>query len=81
MIGGPFESHIEHIIREKAYSMKSPVVSACDPGIISSIKCFGRADGKTYQTCDILIQVQEDLKLVFSLPPYPALTCFAKVVL
>ena len=49
--------------------MNSPVVSLCDPGIRSSIKCFGVEDGKTYQTCDILIQVQEDLKLVFFLSP------------
>lgn len=70
MIGGPFESHIEHIIRDKAYSMNSPVVSACDPGIKSAIKCFGREDGNPYQTSDILIQARENLEMVSSFCPF-----------
>ncbi|KAJ6805365.1 dihydrofolate synthetase isoform X1 [Iris pallida] len=67
VIGGPFDLHIEHIIREKASLMNSPVVSACDPGIQSIVKHFGREDGKAYQTCDILINVREDLELFIDL--------------
>lgn len=67
MIGGPFEYHIERILRDKAHSMNSPVVSACDPGIRSAVKCFGREDGMAYQTCDILVRVP-DLKQVCSTP-------------
>ncbi|ONK81208.1 uncharacterized protein A4U43_C01F26510 [Asparagus officinalis] len=68
VIGGPFESHVEHIIRDKAHSMNSPVVSACDPGIKSAIKCFSREDGDPYQTSDIRIQGRENLEMFVDLP-------------
>lgn len=63
MIGGPFESHIEHIIRDRASSMNSPVISACHPGIQSLVKGFTRENDKAYQTCDIFIHVQDKLEL------------------
>ncbi|XP_038985065.1 dihydrofolate synthetase isoform X2 [Phoenix dactylifera] len=68
VIGGPFEPHIEHIIRDRAFLMNSPVISSCDPGIQSVLKCSGRENGNSYQTCDIFIQVQKDLQLSIDLP-------------
>ena len=64
VIGGPFEPHIEHIIRDRASLMKSPVISSCDPGIRSVLKFSGRVNGNSYQICDIFIKVQKDLQLV-----------------
>lgn len=64
VIGGPFEPHIEHIIRDRAFLMKSPVISSCDPGIRSVLKFSGRVNGSSYQTCDIFIKVLKDLQLV-----------------
>ncbi|URE42170.1 Mur ligase middle domain [Musa troglodytarum] len=56
VIGGPFESHIECIIRHKASLMKSMVISACDPGIRKTLKWLRmEEDGKPSQTCDIFI--------------------------
>lgn len=63
VIGGPFESHIECIIRHKASLMKSMVISACDPGIQKTLKWLRmEEDGKPSQTCDIVIQL-EDLQM------------------
>lgn len=62
VIGGPFESHIECIIRHKASLMKSMVISACDPGIQKTLKWLRMEDGKPSQTCDIVIQL-EDLQM------------------
>ncbi|WOL00773.1 dihydrofolate synthetase [Canna indica] len=68
VIGGPFEPHIEHIIRHKASLMKSKVISACDPRIQNTLKCLTmEKDGKPYQTCDILIQIP-DLQTFINLP-------------
>lgn len=64
MIGGPFVPHIEHIIRDKALTMSSPVISACDPGIQHVVNCLGRKDEKPFQICDLLIDVQKDMRLV-----------------
>ncbi|XP_073110632.1 dihydrofolate synthetase isoform X2 [Elaeis guineensis] len=68
VIGGPFEPHIEHIIRDRASLMKSPVISSCDPGIRSVLKFSGRVNGNSYQICDIFIKVQKDLQLSIDLP-------------
>ncbi|KAG6516434.1 hypothetical protein ZIOFF_026899 [Zingiber officinale] len=58
VIGGPFESHIEEIIRHKASLMKSKVISTCDPGIQKTSKCLTMGkDEIPYQTCDIQIQM------------------------
>ncbi|KAJ8478941.1 hypothetical protein OPV22_022668 [Ensete ventricosum] len=68
VIGGPFESHIERIIRHKASLMKSMVISACDPGIQKTLKWLRmEEDGKPSQTCDIAIQL-EDLQMFIALP-------------
>lgn len=67
VMGGPFEPHIERILRHKASLMSSPVVSACDPGIQSAIKSFGRNHDFFYQSCDVVIQVEKDLKLYIDL--------------
>lgn len=63
MLGGPFLPHIEHIIREKAVSMDSPVVSASESGNNLAVKSFSILDGKPCQICDIEIQIVKDLKL------------------
>ena len=64
MLGGPFLPHIEHILRRKAASVDSPVVSASDAGNRWSIKSVGMFDGRPYQSCDIAIEVKKDLELV-----------------
>lgn len=68
VIGGPFEPHIEHIIRDRAFLMKSPVISSSDPGIQCVLKCSGRENGNSFQTCDIFIRIQKDLQLSIDLP-------------
>uniref|UniRef100_A0A1D1ZIP6 Folylpolyglutamate synthase n=1 Tax=Anthurium amnicola TaxID=1678845 RepID=A0A1D1ZIP6_9ARAE len=67
VIGGPFDLHIEQILRNQASSMCSPVVSACDPGVHGIVKSFGLVDGKPCQFCDICIQVKTDLELFIEL--------------
>ncbi|KAL7183655.1 hypothetical protein ACSBR2_025943 [Camellia fascicularis] len=59
VLGGPFLPHIEHILRDKACSMSSTVVSACDPGNRSAIKGLSDLYGKRYQSCDIVIQIKD----------------------
>ncbi|GMP70482.1 hypothetical protein CsSME_00029317 [Camellia sinensis var. sinensis] len=59
VLGGPFLPHIEHILRDKACSMSSTVVSACDPGNRSAIKGLSDLYGKRYQSCDIVIQIED----------------------
>ncbi|CAL5405247.1 unnamed protein product [Camellia sinensis] len=66
VLGGPFLPHIEHILRDKACSMSSTVVSACDPGNRSAIKGLSDLYGKRYQSCDIVIQI-EDFQQVIEL--------------
>lgn len=64
VIGGPFEPHIDRIIRDKASSLNSPVISACDPGIQKILKGYVmEEDEEPLQICDIFIRVQ-DLQLV-----------------
>ncbi|GMH19622.1 hypothetical protein Nepgr_021463 [Nepenthes gracilis] len=63
VLGGPFLPHIEQIIRDKAYSMCSPVISASDSGNRSSMKGIGRVNGKPCQSCDIVIQIEKDISL------------------
>ncbi|KAF5947565.1 hypothetical protein HYC85_013522 [Camellia sinensis] len=66
VLGGPLLPHIEHILRDKACSMSSTVVSACDPGNRSAIKGLSDLYGKRYQSCDIVIQI-EDFQQVIEL--------------
>ncbi|XP_045789160.1 dihydrofolate synthetase [Trifolium pratense] len=63
VLGGPFLPHIEHIIRDKAVNMDSPVVSAYDSGNNLAVKSFSILNGKPCQTCDIEIQTVKDLRL------------------
>ncbi|XP_038686567.1 dihydrofolate synthetase isoform X2 [Tripterygium wilfordii] len=65
VLGGPFLPHIECILREKASSMGSPVLSASDTGIKMDVKGIDTFDGKPCQSFDIKIQHVEldDVKL------------------
>ncbi|KAK2399414.1 folylpolyglutamate synthase [Trifolium repens] len=63
VLGGPFLPHIEHIVREKAVNMDSPVVLAYDSGNNLAVKSFSILNGKPCQICDIEIQTVKDLKL------------------
>lgn len=64
VLGGPFLPHIECILRDKALSMSSPVVSASDAGNQSTIKGISMINGIPYQSCDLVIQIEGDFKLV-----------------
>ncbi|KAJ7959287.1 Folylpolyglutamate synthase [Quillaja saponaria] len=63
VLGGPFFPHIECILRDKAASMGSPVVSASDAGNRSTIRSVSMLNGRPYQSCDVVINVERDLKL------------------
>ncbi|KAK4436240.1 Dihydrofolate synthetase [Sesamum alatum] len=67
VLGGPFLPHIEHIIRDKALCMCSPVISASDPGNRSVLKGFSRACETTRQLCDILLLIERDLQVCIEL--------------
>jgi len=64
VLGGPFVPHIERIIRDKAATMESHVVSAYDTGNKCTVKSFSILSGRPCQICDIVIQVVKDLKMV-----------------
>lgn len=59
VLGGPFLPHIEQILRDKASSMSSPVLSASDPGTRVTIKGISMFDGEPCQLCDITIEVEK----------------------
>ncbi|KAB1204980.1 Folylpolyglutamate synthase [Morella rubra] len=67
VLGGPFLPHIECILREKAMSMYSPVVSASDSGNRSTIKGISMLSGRPCQSCDLIIRVERDIKLFIEL--------------
>ncbi|KAL6643728.1 hypothetical protein ACP70R_018494 [Stipagrostis hirtigluma subsp. patula] len=67
VIGGPFSADIEQIIRDRAFLTQSPVISACDPGVKSIIKCIDWDNGKPYQSCDIRIKISNDMPLSMEL--------------
>lgn len=67
VIGGPFIPSIERILRRKASSMSSPVVSASDPGNRSSLRGFCEVNGIPRQLCDIVLQIEEDFDLSIEL--------------
>ncbi|TVU26961.1 hypothetical protein EJB05_29538 [Eragrostis curvula] len=67
MIGGPFSANIEQIIRDRAFLTKSPVISACDPGVKSITKCIDWDNGRPYQSCDISIKISNDMPLFIEL--------------
>ncbi|VFQ72671.1 unnamed protein product [Cuscuta campestris] len=63
VLGGPFLPHIEQILRDKANSVSSPVVSVSDPGNKSFLKRLSQTCGITHQVCDILLHIDGDLPL------------------
>ncbi|KAM4076177.1 hypothetical protein ACJW30_12G043400 [Castanea mollissima] len=67
VLGGPFLPHIECILRDKALSMSSPVVSASYAGNQSTIKGISRMNGRPYHSCDLVIQIERDFKLFLEL--------------
>ncbi|GAV66233.1 Mur_ligase_M domain-containing protein [Cephalotus follicularis] len=67
ILGGPFLPHIEHILREKASLMCSPVVSASDAGVRTTIKRISMLNDRPCQSCDIMIQVERDRELLLKL--------------
>lgn len=67
VLGGPFLPHIERILRDKACSMSSPVVSASDIGNRSTLKSLDRMSGRHFQYCDLVLQIEKDLQLVYKL--------------
>ncbi|XP_059434077.1 dihydrofolate synthetase isoform X1 [Corylus avellana] len=67
VLGGPFLPHIERILRDKALSMASPVVSASDAGNRSTVKGISMLNSRPCQTCDLIIQVERDFKLFIEL--------------
>ncbi|KAI4988557.1 hypothetical protein ZWY2020_030187 [Hordeum vulgare] len=63
VIGGPFSTDIEQIIRDRAFLTQSPVISACDTGVRSITRCIGRDYAKPYQGCDIVVKISGDMPL------------------
>ncbi|KAM3309186.1 dihydrofolate synthetase-like [Capsicum chacoense] len=67
VLGGPFIPSIEYILRSKASSMSSPVVSACDPGNRSALRGFCEVSGIPRQLCDIVLHIEKDFDLSIEL--------------
>ncbi|OMO56400.1 Folylpolyglutamate synthetase [Corchorus olitorius] len=67
ILGGPFLPHIDCILRDKASSMSSPVVSASDAGIRTAIKGVSTFKGRPTQSCDLMIQLDHDFQLSIEL--------------
>ncbi|KAK9914417.1 hypothetical protein M0R45_038198 [Rubus argutus] len=67
VLGGPFLPHIECILRDKALLMSSPVVLASDTRNRINITGLSLLDGRPFQSCDMVIQVESDLKLSIEL--------------
>ncbi|XP_006664219.3 dihydrofolate synthetase [Oryza brachyantha] len=67
IIGGPFSSDIEQILRDRAFLTQSPIISACDPGVRSITRCIRWDCGKPYQSCDIIIEISNNIPLFIEL--------------
>lgn len=65
VLGGPFLPHIERILRDKASIFFSPVVSASDTANRSTLKGVDIIYGTPRQSCDIVLQIEKDLRLVY----------------
>lgn len=76
ILGGPFLSHIERILRDKASSMSSPIVSASDPGNKSVLKGFSHMHGQPYQSCDIVLAMERDIPLVWIYRSHSSITSY-----
>ncbi|TYH98102.1 hypothetical protein ES332_A12G286400v1 [Gossypium tomentosum] len=57
ILGGPFLPHIDRILRDRASSMLSPIVSASDARVRTSIKGIGMFKGRPSQSCDLVIEL------------------------
>ncbi|KAI7725506.1 hypothetical protein M8C21_007048 [Ambrosia artemisiifolia] len=65
VLGGPYLPHIELILRNKASSMCSPVISASDIGNTSTIKGISNVVSDIpCQLSDIILNIEKDLRLV-----------------
>lgn len=60
VLGGPFEPHIEYILRNRAASMNAPVISSFGPGIHSTITKLDSTQSQPCQYADILIKLDEN---------------------
>ncbi|KAI3725706.1 hypothetical protein L1987_65498 [Smallanthus sonchifolius] len=67
VLGGPYLPHIELILRNKASSMCSPVISASDFGNKSIIKGLSNVSGIACQLTDIILDMEKDLQLSIEL--------------
>ncbi|KAM0023875.1 putative dihydrofolate synthase [Helianthus debilis subsp. tardiflorus] len=67
VLGGPYLPHIELILRNKASSMCSPVISASDFGNKSIIKGFSNVSGIPFQLSDIILDIVKDFQLSIEL--------------
>ncbi|KAI3720622.1 hypothetical protein L2E82_31613 [Cichorium intybus] len=67
VLGGPYLPHIELILRDKASSSCSPVISASDPGNKSMIKGISNSSGIPCQVSDIILHIDRDIQLSFEL--------------
>ncbi|XP_039044555.1 dihydrofolate synthetase-like [Hibiscus syriacus] len=67
ILGGPFLPHIDCILRERASSMCSPIISASDGRIRTSVKGINMFKGRPSQCCDLVIQLDHDLQLSIEL--------------
>lgn len=72
ILGGPFLPHIDRILRDRASSMSSPIISASDAGVRTSIKGIGTFKGRPSQCCDLVIENTHGSQLVCSFEPYTA---------
>ncbi|XP_057950471.1 dihydrofolate synthetase isoform X3 [Malania oleifera] len=67
VLGGPFLPNIECLLRDKASSMRSPIVSASDPGNRSTVKGLSTLNGRRFQSCDMLMHIERDFQLSIEL--------------
>ncbi|KAL4384771.1 hypothetical protein GQ457_15G002570 [Hibiscus cannabinus] len=67
ILGGPFLPHIDCILRERASSMSSPIISASDGGIRTTVKGISMSKGRPSQCCDLVIELDRDSQLSIEL--------------
>ncbi|XVF53447.1 hypothetical protein PTKIN_Ptkin05aG0100100 [Pterospermum kingtungense] len=67
ILGGPFLPHIDRILRDRASLMSSPIVSASDAGIRTTVKGISTFKGRPSQSCDLIIQLNRDFQLSIEL--------------
>ncbi|XVF12624.1 hypothetical protein REPUB_Repub08aG0135000 [Reevesia pubescens] len=67
ILGGPLLPHIDSILRDRASSMSSHIVSASDAGIRTAIKGISTFKGRPSQSCDLMIKLDRDFQLSIEL--------------